>query len=877
MVTKFTTHIEHFNAGELSPLLRGRIDVSAKSHGFRSLENFYVIPQGGIRRREGTEFGILAKDQASPSKLVPYIINGTIAAIVEASGNTIRVFELGAGEDGVNDEGVDGSESSGTNINNPDTTQQLTEASFDDSLNAWPDTLSGGGSVSGGAGTVTMAGNQDDDSGIVGSAGLISQYVPVGAGNYTLSVTANQPASPHNSDGANAGVIRVVTDAWDGTLVGSAAAQLAEIEFSEESTTKQVTFNVPAGTTVGISVIAFNGNLTNSLVISEMSLTKVNVSISGGSSASSPSSSATQGPDGTIVTSEFSAPGLLVRSPAGVWTYSLIELVDGPYCDKRDPLYGGLGTGTTVSTAGGAVAATITVTSSAALFVSTDADRLIRIRPSDTAAWGYGVIDSYTSSTEVEVYVDSTIASTTTSLEWRLGAWSQTTGYPRASTYHEQRKVYGGTTYQPQTIWGSAVGRYDNFAPDDGSVDENITALTAYTFTLATTRPEVVQWLVSREALLVGTNYQIHRVSASDFNEALNARNVNVKSIIKVGSARIDPMLVRDSIIFPQLYRRQMLEMYYNSNRGRNVTRDIMVGADHIADESPINSSAYQEFPYGIMWFALNNGSMAGLSYMPDEGVMAWHKHLLGGSLTGKEGPLIESMITIPGDTQDEVWMSVKRTVNSATVRTIEVLRNAATTSSDRASMTFLDSHMKFKVVAGVFQNQNLGLGIGYKMTHLEGETVSIMVNDVFYGTDIINGSGNLTTNTAPSDFTPALSNGDIVKIGLPYTSYAETNIIEPINNLGHGPAHDSRIVELTLRLHNSLGGQAGYATSSADNLVYPAAIDPTSSVSPTYTGDIAIKFPHGWERDTRIVMRQADPYPFTATLLVAKMVGGNN
>lgn len=862
MVTKFTTHIEHFNAGELSPLLRGRIDTNAKSHGFRRLENFYVIPQGGIRRREGTRFAVPTDDPTKRSKLFPYIINGEVASIVEAGNGVFRVFDLENGEDGSVDDPADSTPTGGNGgISVPAPEEEITNNDFATDLTGWTDESTSGGTAAQADGAAVLTTS-------TGAGALVQSLSSINPGRYLWITDAVSSSS------FTAGEISLTGTGFT-TIIRSHRSTttdpiIGEIIIPSGASNMSLRMTSPVG----------SGEV---LTVNEVSLVKVGEGVSNTSITSDELGdiSVQQGPGGAFITSEFSAPGLLVRNDAGNWTYSIIPLTDGPYCDKTDPLYGGLGSGTTISTAGGAATAVITVTSSADLFVSTDVDRLIRIRPNDTSDWGYGIIDAFNSATSVDVYVDAAIAASSNTVEWRLGAWSDTTGYPRASCFHEQRIVYGGTTYQPQTIWGSYVGQHENFAPDDGSADENITALTAYTFTLATTRPELIQWLASKEALLIGTNYQIHRCAASDFNEALNARNVNVKSIIKVGSARLDPMMVQDSLIFPQLYRRQMLEMYYNSNRGRNVTRDLMVGADHIADLAPITSSAFQEFPYGLMWFGLDNGTLAGLSYRPEEGVLAWHRHILGGSLTGKEGPVVESIVTIPGKTQDDVWMIVKRTINGAVSRNIEVLTNTATTSTARSSATYLDSYTELKVVDDgglVFNNTASHIDDLQQMTHLVGETVHIMVNDVLYGTDTVAADGTLTTYTTPADFSPALVADDIVKVGLNYTSYAETNRVEPINNLGHGPAHDSRIVELTLRLHNSLKGKAGYASSSSlDNLVYPTSIDPTDSSSLTFTGDSTLKFPHGWERDTRIVMQQTEPYPFSATLLIAKMVGGNN
>ena len=46
--------------------------------------------------------------------------------------------------------------------------------------------------------------------------------------------------------------------------------------------------------------------------------------------------------------------------------------------------------------------------------------------------------------------------------DFALGAFSETTGYPSCVTFFEQRLVFAGTTSQPQTLYFSKSGDYEN-------------------------------------------------------------------------------------------------------------------------------------------------------------------------------------------------------------------------------------------------------------------------------------------------------------------------------------------------------------------------------------------------------------------------------
>ena len=61
----------NFSAGELSPRLMGRVDISRYQNGAKSLENALVAVQGGIMRTWGTEFVQPARYADKKVRLIP--------------------------------------------------------------------------------------------------------------------------------------------------------------------------------------------------------------------------------------------------------------------------------------------------------------------------------------------------------------------------------------------------------------------------------------------------------------------------------------------------------------------------------------------------------------------------------------------------------------------------------------------------------------------------------------------------------------------------------------------------------------------------------------------------------------------------------------
>ena len=80
-----TPGLTNFTAGEISPRLSGRVDLSKYYSGCRSLSNFLVHPHGGATRRSGFRFVCETANQAAPSVLVPFEHNATQGYVLEFS------------------------------------------------------------------------------------------------------------------------------------------------------------------------------------------------------------------------------------------------------------------------------------------------------------------------------------------------------------------------------------------------------------------------------------------------------------------------------------------------------------------------------------------------------------------------------------------------------------------------------------------------------------------------------------------------------------------------------------------------------------------------------------------------------------------------
>ncbi len=88
-----TVAFSNFTAGELSPRLDGRTDLSKYFNGVKTLENMVVHPHGGATRRPGTKFVHEVKTSAAQTRLIPFEFSTTQTYILELGNTYIRFFK----------------------------------------------------------------------------------------------------------------------------------------------------------------------------------------------------------------------------------------------------------------------------------------------------------------------------------------------------------------------------------------------------------------------------------------------------------------------------------------------------------------------------------------------------------------------------------------------------------------------------------------------------------------------------------------------------------------------------------------------------------------------------------------------------------------
>src|SRR2546428_7194967 len=84
-------------AGELSPRMVGRTDLKEYYRGLETVENFRLLPHGGLKRRNGTQFVREVKTSANANGtiVVPFAFSDVQEYILEIGDKYVRFYKNG--------------------------------------------------------------------------------------------------------------------------------------------------------------------------------------------------------------------------------------------------------------------------------------------------------------------------------------------------------------------------------------------------------------------------------------------------------------------------------------------------------------------------------------------------------------------------------------------------------------------------------------------------------------------------------------------------------------------------------------------------------------------------------------------------------------
>lgn len=225
----------------------------------------------------------------------------------------------------------------------------------------------------------------------------------------------------------------------------------------------------------------------------------------------------------------------------------------------------------------------------------------------DTVDWTWLKITAVTNTTHVTATVmgDNLPAVVVTTV-WRLGLFSNTTGWPSCGAYHEGRLWLSGIV--GNRVDASKSNDHFNFSPTapDGTVaDDNAIAAT-----FNSKEVNAIFWMLTTEdGLLCGTQGGEWRVKASSLDDPISPSTIQARRVSTYGCANVDPVNAGRNI-FVQRDTRKVLaheQVAASKYSADNLTKY----SDHLVTDGIVEIKWQQE-PSLLLWSRTATGGLVG-------------------------------------------------------------------------------------------------------------------------------------------------------------------------------------------------------------------------------------------------------------------------
>ena len=410
--------------------------------------------------------------------------------------------------------------------------------------------------------------------------------------------------------------------------------------------------------------------------------------------------------------------------------------------------------------------------------------------------------------------------------------------YPSTVTFFEDRLCWAASDANPQTVWTSQSGDYENITKSQVPV-----ASDALEFTINSRQLNRVYHMAPLDALILMTSGSVWAATGAGENSPIAPDSLKVKVQSYNGSENVEPLFFDDSIVFVENKAQTIRDLHYEFTSDRYSGNDLSVMSRHLFDGYTISDWCLQKVPFGLIWAARSDGKVLSLTYLREHDVRGWAQHTIGDAVT--------SMAAVSGSTEDDVYMVVER----GSRRHVEVMQSRLY-GSDIEDAWFVDDG----VTGSIYSGKTV-----FGLWHLEGQTLSALVDgNVEDGLVVANGQ--ITLTNAPTSK---------VIIGVPFTAEMTTLDINSGSNGGSLQAQRRKVARIFIRVSNTrgvFGAEDGVSPLNEfkEQLYIPdAPIDAKSEV-------IEVSPSSEWNRQGRVHLEFPYPLPAEVLSIMPEMVVGS-
>jgi hypothetical protein len=462
-------------------------------------------------------------------------------------------------------------------------------------------------------------------------------------------------------------------------------------------------------------------------------------------------------------------------------------------------------------------------------------------------------ITAFTDSTHVNAEVLTTLGATAATSIWQLATWSTTNGWPTAVRIFQGRLWWAGQN----GILGSVSDGYSSYDEtvigDSGPINR----------TIGSGPVDNINWIIDLQRLLLGSEGAEYSARSDSFDDPITPTNFNIKASSTQGSAAVMGVKIDSDGIYIQRGGARVFLLEFD-------LQSYDYKSKHITEICPefgspgIVRMAVQRQPDTRVHCVRSDGTVMLGVFDKEENVICWCNITTPG--------LIEDVVVLPalaGNFDDQVYYSVKRTINGATVRYFEKWAQEA----EAKGTTMNKQGDAFITYTGAAITHVTGLGA------LEGQSVVVWADGKDVGTQST--QTDVTTFTRSQKF--VVTGGALVPdlavaasnimVGLPYTApWQSGKFAQAISGIGSALTRQKKLDQLGL-IMTDVHAQGLQYGIDFDNLYDLPQTEEGQNVDPDAIRSEydyqSMEMMGEWDTDARLCLQAAAPRPVTVSAAV--------
>jgi hypothetical protein len=273
---------------------------------------------------------------------------------------------------------------------------------------------------------------------------------------------------------------------------------------------------------------------------------------------------------------------------------------------------------------------------------------------------------------------------------WAVGAWSYRYGYPGEVEFYADRIWFAGTPGDPQTVWASNIGDYNNFGRSSPIVDSD-----AVSFTINARQVNAIRDLVPLDSLLVLTTGGEWKVTGGQ-DDVVTPSTIGIKPQSYYGIGNVPARALGESAILLQEQGQKVRDLAYQFEKDGFRGSEISIWADHLVEGYSFRWIEKASAPWQIVWLVRDDGVLVGCTYLPEQEVSGWHRHDTGRNTLDPDigEDRVLDVCCLPRMDETQTYALVRRVINGQVRQYIE--QKAPTRQPEILDWKYLDSMLSY-------------------------------------------------------------------------------------------------------------------------------------------------------------------------------------